>query len=128
VILLLDTSTPTCRMTLVDNDDRHEYEWEASRILARDLLGFINEKLLRHSKSWSDINAIGIYKGPGSFTGLRIGITVMNTLADAQGIQIVGASGDGWQLDALGRIASGENQKIVLPLYGREANITKPKK
>ena len=38
------------------------------------------------------------------------------------------AVGDDWQRDCLARLAAGQDDKIVLPEYGGEAHITKPKK
>jgi len=67
-------------------------------------------------------------KGPGSFTGLRIGITVFNTIADTNNVPIVGETGDSWQDKAIMRLENGENDHVVLPEYGSEANITKPRK
>ena len=66
--------------------------------------------------------------GPGSFTGLRIGLTVLNTIASSQAIPIVGATGDDWQDVAVAGIDSGQNDEIVMPFYGSEANITAPRK
>ena len=37
MILLLDTSTPVCKLTLVDGDWRYEDEWQADRTLAKNL-------------------------------------------------------------------------------------------
>lgn len=128
MILLLDTSTPLCKLTLVDGETRYEDEWQADRTLAKNLLRYLQERLAAHGKTFSDITAIGAFKGPGSFTGLRIGLTVLNTMADAQGIPIVGATGDDWQNEALRKIEAGKNDKIALPLYGSAANITKPRK
>lgn len=124
MILLLDTSTPLCKLTIADTT----YEWEAGRQLADGLLKFINDKLQANEKTWSDITALGVYEGPGSFTGLRIGIAVMNTLADSLSIPIVGARGDKWRDDATKRLNEGENQRIVLPFYGQDPHITTPKK
>lgn len=128
MIALLDTSSPECLLTFIDGEKQHDFRWQADRTLAKNLLGFINSKLLELDKTWSDISAIGVFEGPGSFTGIRIGLTVMNTLADAQNIPIVGARDENWQEDVLKKLNSGKNEKIVLPFYGREANITSPRK
>jgi tRNA threonylcarbamoyladenosine biosynthesis protein TsaB len=128
MILLLDTSTPTCKLSLVGDDFRYDDEWQADRTLAKGLLGYLQDQLQKNGKAFTDISAIGVFRGPGSFTGLRIGMTVMNTMADTLAVPIVGAEGDDWQADALGRIHAGQNDQIALPLYGGEANITKPRK
>ncbi len=128
MILLWDSADMTVRFMLVDGDTRHEYEWQAGRELARDMLGYLRDRLAEHGKAFADIQGIGVFRGPGSYTGLRIGLTVLNTLASAQRIPIVGATGDGWEAEALRRLAHGEDDKIVLPEYGGEAHITKPKK
>lgn len=128
MIILLDTSTPVCRLSLVDGDWRHDDTWQADRELAKGLLGYIQNQLSDNGKQWQDITGIVAFKGPGSFTGLRIGLTVLNTLADAEHIPIVGATGDDWQVDGLARLEAGENDQIVLPAYGSEANITSPRK
>lgn len=128
MILLLDTSTMICRLTFIDDNWRQNYEWESNRNLAKGLLGYIQEKLNSVNKTWSDITAIGVFEGPGSFTGLRIGITVANTIADAQNISIVSGRGDNWQDEVINKLNSGKNEKNVLPFYGSEAHITKPRK
>lgn len=128
MILLLDTSTPICRLSLVDGDWHYDDQWQADRELAKGLLGYLHQQLQKNGKDWADISAVGVFQGPGSFTGLRIGLTVLNTLADAQGIAIVGATGGDWQATVLARLNARENDKIVLPFYGREANITQARK
>ena len=128
MILMLDTSSSLCRAYLIGESISYEAEWEAGRGLAKGLLGFLAETLSSQHKSWADVSGLGVMRGPGSFTGLRIGITVMNTLADANNIPIVGAMGEDWIQDARGRLNRGENDKIVLPEYGGEANITAPRK
>lgn len=128
MILLLDTSTPTCRLSLIEGDWRYDTMWEAGRGLAKGLLGFIDQEISFQEKSWDDVNALVAYKGPGSFTGLRIGITVFNTLAATNHWPIVGVTGDNWRAEGVGRLEAGENDEIVLPEYGGEANITKPRK
>ncbi len=108
--LYLDTSTP---VTILKLDD-HTYEWDSGRELAEKLLGFIHAKLQENQKDWQDITEITIMSGPGSFTGLRIGAAVANTLAHELGVPLY---------DYQGR-----RYPVVIPNYGRPANITPPKK
>jgi tRNA threonylcarbamoyladenosine biosynthesis protein TsaB len=108
--LYLDTSTPK---TILKLDDK-SYEWESGRDLARDLLKFIHDKLVENNADWQDISEITFFAGPGSFTGLRIGATVVNTLAQDLNIPLYNHRG--------------EKVDIILPEYGRPANITPPKK
>jgi tRNA threonylcarbamoyladenosine biosynthesis protein TsaB len=124
MILLLDTSTPICRLATIDGDSKRTSDWDAGRTLAKGLLKFIDTELNKSQKTWSDITAIGVFEGPGSFTGLRIGLTVMNTVADSEGIPIVSARGDDWQEEALSKINAGVNQKMILPFYDNPAHIT----
>ncbi len=108
--LYLDTSSST---TILKLDDQ-TYEWESGRNLARDLLKFIHDKLAEQGKDFKDLTELHFFAGPGSFTGLRIGATVINTLADDLKIPLYNQRG--------------EKVAIILPEYGRPANITPPKK
>jgi tRNA threonylcarbamoyladenosine biosynthesis protein TsaB len=128
MILCLDTSTPTCHFSMIEGDWRYDTNWEAGRGLAAGLLEFLEREIEFQEKSWKDVSALVVYKGPGSFTGLRIGITVFNTLANIHAWPIVGVTGDDWRQQGLKRLEMGENDEIVLPEYGGEANITKPRK
>ena len=128
MILLLDTSTPVCKIYLKEGDTITQSNWNANRELADKLIGYLRKQLREQGVAWNDISGIGVYRGPGSFTGLRIGHTVMNTIADDKMIPIVGTTGDNWVDEAILRLESGESDGLVLPLYGRDANITKPKK
>ena len=128
MILLLDTSTPTCKLTLVNGTEQFDTEWESGRELAKGLLGYIQSQLEIHNKTWNDLTGLAVFKGPGSFTGLRIGITVLNTVSYAEKIPIVGEIGDDWKAKANIRLLNGESDVIVLPEYGGEANITLPRK
>jgi len=129
MILLLDTSTADCHLSFYDGDVcLLEDTWHADRELAEKLLGYLEEKMASLGKSWSDISGIGAFRGPGSFTGLRISMSVLNTLASDLHVPIVGATGKEWESTALARLTAGEDDQIVLPEYGRPANITQPKK
>lgn len=108
--LYLDTSDKTCILRL---DDR-EYAWEAGNEMAEGIFSFIRDKLTEHGGDWQDISEITFFAGPGSFTGLRIGAAIVNTLADQLQIPLYDQYG--------------KQHKIIIPEYGRPANIIPPKK
>lgn len=108
--LYLDTSTDTCILRL----DDHEYSRIGRYDLAEKIFEFIHDKLQENHTGWSDITEITFYSGPGSFTGLRIGAAIVNTLADQLQIPLYDHHG--------------KKHQIILPDYGRPANISTPKK
>lgn len=108
--LYLDTSTNNCILKL----DGHTYEWESGHEMAEKIFTFIHDKLQENSADWQDISEITFMSGPGSFTGLRIGAAIVNTLAE--------------QLDIPLYDHHGVRRKIILPEYGRPANISAPRK
>ena len=129
MILLLDTSTAECKIWLYEVTSLLVKDvWQADRELAERLLGYIQEKVADQNKTLSDISGIGLMKGPGSFTGLRIGASVCNAIAADRNIPIVGSAGENWQAHVLNRLKNGEDDQLVLPDYGRPARITQPRK
>ena len=108
--LYLDTSNPKTILKLDDNI----YEWESGRTLARDLLKFMHDKLVENGADWKDISEITFFAGPGSFTGLRIGACVVNSLAEQLQIPLFDQNG--------------KKHEVIMPIYGREANVSKPRK
>jgi tRNA threonylcarbamoyladenosine biosynthesis protein TsaB len=129
MILTLDTSTPLCKMSLLDGGSvKSSKQWQADRRLALELLEQLETFLQENELTFQDLKGLIVFRGPGSFTGLRIGITVMNTLADSLKIPIVGETNDGWQQTGTQRLSSGDIDKVVLPEYGSPPHITKPTK
>lgn len=108
--MYLDTSTETCILRLNDQ----EYTWLAKNEMAEGIFEFIHQKLQENLADWPDITEITYFSGPGSFTGLRIGAAIVNTLAD--------------QLQIPLSDHRGIKHQIILPEYGRPANISAPKK
>jgi len=129
MIVLWNSAEMTVRLVLVSSDGAQtQYEWEVGRSLARDMLAYLRDRLSEHHKGFNDITGIGVFRGPGSYTGLRIGMTVLNTFATAQKIPIVGSVAGDWENECLMRLASKQDDKLVLPEYGGEAHVTKPRK
>ena len=130
MLLGIKTDNPVAELVLLADDGKaiEKTTWQADRTLARDLLKKINELLERQNSRFADLRGLFVYKGPGSFTGLRIGLTVMNTLAYSEHIPVVGTSGDDWVEGGTERLLAGDNDRVVLPEYGADARITTPKK
>ena len=129
LILSIKTDQTVAEIELFDSlDVIDKLSWEAHRTLADTIHLKLEELLKRNSSTWEKIEGIVCFKGPGSFTGLRIGLTVANTLAYSLNCPIISATGKNWQKDGIKKLLSGKTEKIVLPYYGSEANISRPKK
>lgn len=128
-ILTIRTDKPEAELGLYDGQNQIDYEvWQADRDLSLTILSKIKELMTKNKLEFQSLEGIVGFKGPGSFTGLRIGLTVANTLAYGLKIPVVGSDTEQWLEDGIERLLSGENEKVVLPGYGREPHITKPKK
>ena len=60
--------------------DGERYETESRQNKSQMLLPFIVEKLAEKGKTLHDVTEITVNRGPGSFTGLRVGVAVANTI------------------------------------------------
>jgi tRNA threonylcarbamoyladenosine biosynthesis protein TsaB len=101
-----------------------EIKWESGKQLAKDILSEVQKLCASVSIAVQDVAGVICYEGPGSFTGLRIGITVGNALAYANGIPIVGSAGDDWLGDGFDKLKVAHAPSIILPRYGSEPHIT----
>ncbi|MEI6237744.1 MAG: tRNA (adenosine(37)-N6)-threonylcarbamoyltransferase complex dimerization subunit type 1 TsaB [Candidatus Saccharibacteria bacterium] len=129
IILTLRTDKPESELAIFDDLTKLiEIKWLANRILADTIHLQIKKLLDDQNLSWQDIKGVVCYRGPGSFTGLRIGLSVANALAYGLQIPIVGKSTANWQILGIKDLLNGNNDKIALPEYGGEIKITKPKK
>ncbi|MBO0342621.1 tRNA (adenosine(37)-N6)-threonylcarbamoyltransferase complex dimerization subunit type 1 TsaB [Flagellimonas profundi] len=82
IILNLETATTNCSVS-ISNDDKVVVLQEnnaANYSHSEQLHVFIKEALKEASLSFSDLDAVAISKGPGSYTGLRIGVSAAKGL------------------------------------------------
>ncbi len=80
-ILALETSSPMCSVALNINGKVIDKSDARPRIHANVILDFVNALLAEAELALSDIDAIAFGRGPGGFTGLRIGASVTQGLA-----------------------------------------------
>jgi tRNA threonylcarbamoyladenosine biosynthesis protein TsaB len=91
MIICLETATNICSVALCNSAgvislrENNEVKSHASMVTV-----FINEILKESGISAGDLEAIAVSKGPGSYTGLRIGISVAKGVAYAASIPLIG--------------------------------------
>jgi len=83
--LSIDTSD---NKKIIIGFDKKRWEFETKEPKSQKLLELINKTLKKQKKSLKDVTEIEVNLGPGSFTGLRVGISVANTLAWALKVPI----------------------------------------
>lgn len=128
MILTIRTDNPEAEIGLYDNAQQLTYEtWQAHRQLAETLHTKIAALLQSSNKQLNSLDGIVVFKGPGSFTGLRIGITVANALAYSLNCPVVAAEGPDWIQTGVERLLNNENDQIAMPEYGAPVHITLPK-
>lgn len=97
MFLALDTSTLTMSLALVERgpDGVRAVEHLVVRPPVKQseaLPGVVGELLARHDTRLADLEGLVVGLGPGSFTGLRIGLATVKSLAYAASLKVAGAS------------------------------------
>lgn len=130
MIVAIKTDNPTTELYVLDSDGgiRSQEVWESGRQLSAQLLVRLEDLLRDCRGTLSEVSGLIVYRGPGSFTGLRIGLSVANAIAYGNDAQIVGTTGENWLQDGMEQLSAAEPSGQILPEYGAQANITHPRK
>lgn len=92
-VLGIDTSTRTTAIGLIEDDEvLAEYNLRGRVSHSESVTDMIEEIFKKFEFSLEDIDLIAVGIGPGSFTGLRIGITIAKVLAFSLNKDLVGVS------------------------------------
>lgn len=103
----LHIDTANNKKTILRLDDR-EYVYEYKSPRDQDVLKAISDTIAAEHKDFTDLTSISVNSGPGSFTGLRVGISIANAMSFALDIPI-------------------NDQKAgttIVPNYGKPPSIT----
>lgn len=94
MLLALDTSTEIHQLALYEPGKMKQfYNWRRGET-SRELLIKIDEFLRQNKVRLKDLKAIAVFRGPGSYTGLRIGISTAQALGFALDIPVFGTTKD----------------------------------
>ncbi len=111
--LAIDSSTDIGALALAqDSELLCEYHYYNKMTLLRRIVPNIRQILCDAGRSVGDLDGIVVSLGPGSFTGLRVGITVAKSLAYVLGKPIVGVG----TLDALARGIAPASADVICPM------------
>ena len=91
MLLAVDTSTAQVGLALHDGAQViSEYAWRSSQRHTVELAPAISELLTRCGLTRDDVRVLGIALGPGSFTSLRVGLSLVKGLALSRHIPLIG--------------------------------------
>jgi tRNA threonylcarbamoyladenosine biosynthesis protein TsaB len=93
LLLALDTSTSTASVALFDGQRvLSETTWLAGREHSTRLLVEVEAALDRIKRTANDLTGLAVARGPGSFTGVRVALSVAKGVAAGLGIPLWGVS------------------------------------
>lgn len=116
-ILAIDTSSPICSVAILENDkliDKNELN--DGRTHSENLMPLLDELLKRNNINLKDVELIACCVGPGSFTGIRIGVASIKPIAEVLNIKVASVM----SLEALARNI--ENKETIVSLIDARNN------
>lgn len=119
-ILAVDTATNSCGVAVTSTAGVQANTVRISREThSRHLLSIIDQSLELAGLSVMDLDGLAVTRGPGSFTGLRIGLATIKGLALANNKPVVGIS----SLDALACQFAGSTFLVCALLDARKSEV-----
>ena len=120
MILGFDTATPATAVAVLPDagepvELRHEPAPGERPGHARELLPLAQQALNAVGATFADVARIGVGVGPGTFTGLRIGVATARALAQGTGAEVAAVS----TLDALAEAAGAAERPVLVVLDAR---------
>lgn len=129
--LAISTSSKICSVALLENDKPiKELNIDNQKTHSENLLPLIDELFKSTNKNVSELNLIACDVGPGSFTGIRIGISTTKAIAEVNKNPVVACT----SLEALSYNAQGNiicslidarNNQVYCGIFDKEHNLIK---
>lgn len=123
LLVAIDTSTDTAGIGVHDGERFAELVWPAGRTQTTSVLAELDAMLARLGRAASEIGAVAVAIGPGTFTGLRVGLSIAKGLVLAQDVALIGVPT--LQIAASPFLEAGVDVLTVLPAgRGRVVSAT----
>jgi tRNA threonylcarbamoyladenosine biosynthesis protein TsaB len=129
MLLAVDTSTSQAGLALYDGGVRTELVWHAGRDHGRHLMPAIDQSLNRLGLNANDLTAVAAARGPGSYTGLRVGLAVAQGLALALRVPMYGigsldvlASSVAWRHGPVWAVLEAGRGRMATALFEPDGN------
>jgi tRNA threonylcarbamoyladenosine biosynthesis protein TsaB len=122
IVLAIDTAGVDCAAAVLDSDTGKVLGRVSDTIgrgHAERLMTMIDEALAEAKLTLADVGRIGVTVGPGSFTGIRVGVAAARGLALALGVECVGIS----TLEVLAQTVSESQQPVLAAINAHRDQV-----
>lgn len=110
-ILAIDTTSKICSVAILEKDETiDEINLDNGQTHSENLMPMVSEILSKNKMKLSDIDFLSCCTGPGSFTGIRIGVASSKAMAEVNNIPIISVT----SLETLARLDESKRIKASL--------------
>ncbi len=129
-MLAVDTSSAICSVALLDNDNLiDEINLDNGRTHSENLMPIVDEIIKRNNMDVKDIEFISCVVGPGSFTGIRIGVSSIKAIAEVLNVKLaqvtsletLAANVDG--AETIVSLIDARNNQVYCGIFDKDYNL-----
>lgn len=124
-ILAIDSATAACSVSLLINNNISTYFKLCPYQHAEYILPMINRILLSKKTNFKNLNVLAYSYGPGNFTGIRIGINVIQGLSLGTNLPIIGISTMAALAQSAFRIINCKNILVIMDASKKKTYFAK---
>ncbi len=118
-ILSIDTTSNVCSVSILENDQViDENILDNGKTHSENMMPLLDELLKRNNMDISNVEFISVCVGPGSFTGIRIGIATIKAFAEVLNIKVASVT----SLETLSRNETAERDQVIVPIIDARNN------
>lgn len=137
MILIIETSAQLCSSAIADEQGNVIAEIIASEenAHAEKLPGMVSQVIANAGITLSELSAVGISRGPGSYTGLRIGTSLAKGICYASGVPLISLNGlrgmamaatQKYQADLYAAHLDARRNEVYMEVFNAAGDVVKP--